>query len=114
MPSVQPEADSTVSLTAVKVIDKQDLYLLSSIPFTDLVHQRRQSDRTSVQPHRCTRRYRDGVTAPTHLAGTRSGLKARLRRLADVPRLLSRRFCFLVLVGQSNGCPVKQGEKPGE
>jgi hypothetical protein len=54
--AVQPEGDSSVSLTAIKVIDKQDLYLMGhvcSIPLTDLVHQRRQSDHTSVQPHRC-------------------------------------------------------------
>ena len=43
--AVQPEADSTLSLGTIKVIDEQDLYLLghgSSIPLTDLVRQRRQ------------------------------------------------------------------------
>jgi hypothetical protein len=52
--AVQPEADVTFSVTAVKVIDEQGLYLLghgNSIPLTDLIHQHGQSkpdDRTAA------------------------------------------------------------------
>jgi hypothetical protein len=45
--AVQPEADGTFSVTAVKVIDEHGLYLLGhgcSIPLADLVCQRRQSE----------------------------------------------------------------------
>src|SRR6266568_1311094 len=61
--TVQPEPDSTFSLTAIKVIDEQGLYLLShgcSVLLPILVHQRRQATPHMRSTHRCT--FRPGRT----------------------------------------------------